>query len=42
MEIASQPFRIRATVAGRARRHVPDHFLVRADRSVTVVNVKPA
>jgi hypothetical protein len=39
--IAAQPFRIRARVAGRDRRHVPDYLLVRADRSVTVVNVKP-
>lgn len=42
VEIAAQPFRIRARVAGRARQHVPDYLLVRADRSVTVVNVKPA
>ncbi|MEU7663891.1 TnsA-like heteromeric transposase endonuclease subunit [Streptomyces lincolnensis] len=42
VEIAAQPFRIRARVAGRDRRHVPDYLLVRADRSVTVVNVKPA
>ncbi|MER8028803.1 TnsA-like heteromeric transposase endonuclease subunit [Streptomyces bauhiniae] len=42
VEIAAQPFRLRARVSGRARRHVPDYFLVRADRSVTVVNVKPS
>lgn len=40
--IAAQPFRIRARIDGRARRHVPDYLLVRTDRSVTVVNVKPA
>ncbi|ORT57970.1 hypothetical protein BKD26_21415 [Streptomyces sp. CB03238] len=42
VEIAAQPFRLRARVAGRARRHVPDYLLVRTDRSVTVVNVKPS
>jgi hypothetical protein len=40
--IAAQPFLLRATVAGRVRRHVPDFLLVRANRTVTVVNVKPA
>jgi hypothetical protein len=29
-------------VAGTARRHVPDFLLVHADKSVRVVNVKPA
>ena len=40
--IAAQPFLVRARVGGRARRHVPDFLLVHADRSVRVVNVKPA
>jgi hypothetical protein len=40
--IAAQPFLLRAHVDGRARRHVPDFLLVHADRSVRVVNVKPA
>jgi hypothetical protein len=40
--IAAQPFLLQARVGGRARRHVPDFLLVRADRSVRVVNVKPA
>lgn len=40
--IAAQPFLLRARVAGRARRHVPDFLLVHADNSVRVVNVKPA
>lgn len=40
--IAAQPFLLRARVGGRARRHVPDFLLVHADRSVQVVNVKPA
>jgi hypothetical protein len=40
--IAAQPFLLRAAVGGRVRRHVPDFLLVRADRRVTVVNVKPA
>jgi hypothetical protein len=31
-----------AAVGGRVRRHVPDFLLVRANRTVTVVNVKPA
>lgn len=43
VEIAAQPFQLRARIAGRARRHVPDCLLVRTDhRSVTVVNVKPS
>jgi TnsA-like endonuclease N terminal len=40
--IAAQPFLLQARVAGTARRHVPDFLLVHADKSVTVVNVKPA
>jgi hypothetical protein len=40
--ICAQPFLIRARVSGRVRRHVPDFFLVSAEGSVTVVNVKPA
>jgi len=40
--IAAQPFLLRAQAAGRPRRHVPDFLLVRADRTVQVVNVKPA
>lgn len=40
--IAAQPFLLQARVAGAARRHVPDFLLVHADRSVRVVNVKPA
>jgi hypothetical protein len=40
--IAAQPFLLRAAAGGRLRRHVPDFLLVRADRTVTVVNVKPA
>jgi hypothetical protein len=40
--IAAQPFLLRAAVGGRVRRHVPDFLLVRANRTVQVVNVKPA
>lgn len=40
--IAAQPFLLRAVVGGRVRRHVPDFFLVRADESAQLVNVKPA
>lgn len=40
--IAAQPFRIRARVGGRGRRHIPDYLFVGGDQSVTVVNVKPA
>jgi TnsA-like endonuclease N terminal len=40
--IAAQPFLLQARAAGMARRHVPDFLLVHADKSVTVVNVKPA
>jgi hypothetical protein len=40
--IAAQPFLLQARLGGRARRHVPDFLLVHADRSVLVVNVKPA
>ena len=40
--IAAQPFLLRARAGGRARRHVPDFLLVRADQTVQVVNVKPA
>jgi hypothetical protein len=40
--IAAQPFLLQAGVGGRARRHVPDIFLVHADQSATLVNVKPA
>lgn len=40
--IAAQPFPLQACVAGTARRHVPDFLLVHADKSVRVVNVKPA
>jgi hypothetical protein len=40
--IAAQPFLLRAHAGGRVRRHVPDLFLVRADGSALLVNVKPA
>ena len=40
--IAAQPFLLQARVTGAARRHVPDFLPVHADKSVTVVNVKPA
>jgi hypothetical protein len=40
--IAAQPFLLRARVGGRARRHIPDFLLANADKSVRVVNVKPA
>ena len=40
--IAAQPFLLRAQAGGRVRRHVPDFFLVRADESALLVNVKPA
>ena len=40
--IAAQPFWLRVQVGGRVRRHVPDFFLVRADESAQLVNVKPA
>ncbi len=40
--IAAQPFLLQARVGGQARRHVPDFLLVHADKSVRVVNVKPA
>ena len=39
--IAAQPFLLRAHAGGRVRRHVPDFFLVRADESALLVNVKP-
>lgn len=39
--IAAQPFRLRARVGSRMRRHVPDFLLVSADHQVRVVNVKP-
>jgi hypothetical protein len=40
--IAAQPFLLRAQAGGRMRRHVPDFFVVRADQSAQLVNVKPA
>ena len=40
--LAAQPFWLRLRVGGRVRRHVPDFFLVRADESAQLVNVKPA
>jgi hypothetical protein len=40
--IAAQPFLLQARVGGTARRHVPDFLLAHADKSVRVVNVKPA
>jgi hypothetical protein len=40
--IAAQPFLLRAQAGGRVRRHVPDFFVVRADQSAQLVNVKPA
>jgi len=40
--IAAQPFWLRARADGRVRRHVPDFFLLRADQSAVVINVKPA
>jgi hypothetical protein len=40
--VAAQPFLLQARVGGQARRHVPDFLLVHADKSVRVVNVKPA
>ena len=42
VHIAAQSFRVRALVDGAVRQHVPDFFLLHADGSVTVVNVKPA
>lgn len=38
--IVSQPFVLQARVSGRARRHVPDYFLLTCDGPV-VVDVKP-
>jgi hypothetical protein len=40
--IAAQPFLLQAPAIGLVRRHVPDFFLVRADESAQLVNVKPA
>ena len=40
--IAAQPFLLRARISGRVRRHVPDFLLLHGDRTVQVVNVKPA
>ncbi len=40
-EFAAQPFWLRAQAGGRVRRHVPDFFLIRADQSALLVNVKP-
>jgi hypothetical protein len=40
--IAAQPFLLRAYVGGRVLRHVPDFFLVRADETALLMNVKPA
>ncbi|ORT46866.1 TnsA-like heteromeric transposase endonuclease subunit [Frankia sp. KB5] len=40
--IGAQPFGLKASVDGRARRHVPDFLLVHTDGSAVVVNVKPA
>ncbi len=40
--IAAQPFWLRMRISGRVRRHVPDFFLVQADESAQLVNVKPA
>jgi hypothetical protein len=40
--IAAQPFLLWAHAGGRVRRHVPGFFLVRADESALLVNVKPA
>ena len=40
--VAAQPFWLRFRDGGRVRRHVPDFLLVRADRSVLLVNIKPA
>ena len=40
--IAAQPFLVSAPADGRVRRHVPDFLLLEGDRSVRVVNVKPA
>jgi hypothetical protein len=40
--IAAQPLLLRAQPGGRIRRHVPDFLLSCADRTVRVVNVKPA
>jgi hypothetical protein len=39
--IAAQPFLLKARIGGHMRRHVPDIFLVRADQSAQLVNVKP-
>jgi len=39
--IAAQPFWLRMRIGGQVRRHVPDFFLVRADHSAQLVNVKP-
>jgi hypothetical protein len=40
-QIFAQPCWLRASVAGRRRRHVPDFLLVSASGAVRVVNVKP-
>jgi hypothetical protein len=42
VEIAAQPFLLRAWVGGRTRRHVPDFLFAHADGSARLVNVKPA
>lgn len=40
--IASQPFQLSGTDGTKKRRHVPDVLTVGTDRSVTVIDVKPA
>jgi hypothetical protein len=40
--IAAQPFWLRARADGGLRGHVPDFFLIRADQSAVLVNVRPS
>lgn len=40
--IAAQPMRLLGTDRGRSRSRIPDFLCIRADRSVHVVDVKPA
>jgi hypothetical protein len=40
--IVAQPFQLAVEVDGQVRHHVPDLLLLHRDRTITVVNVKPA
>ncbi|MEV8135406.1 TnsA-like heteromeric transposase endonuclease subunit [Microbacterium aurantiacum] len=40
--ILSQPFLLEGDDRGKLRRHIPDYLLAHADKSVCVVDVKPA